>query len=1302
MTAPSLEEQIIQLQDAIASLEARRATWGGAAADTAIAALREKLDALRREPVAGQRKLVTVLFSDLVGFTPMAEHLDPEDVREVLECYFEPWRKAIGQFGGRLEKFIGDAVMAVFGVPVATETDAEKAIRAALVVREGLHQLNTTLEQRFGIRLAMRVGIHTGTVLAAEVGGGGDLAVTGDTVNLASRLEGQAPPGGILISHDTYRHVRGAFDVQVVGPVTVKGRSEPVQTYLVGGARPRAFHRGLRGVEGVETRMVGREAELGQLQAALRSVVDDGRHLAVTVIGEAGVGKSRLLFEFENWADVLPQRFFLFKGRASYGRQSLPYSLVRDLLAFRFQIQDSDPPEQVRVKLEEGFAQVLGAGLQSEMQAHFVGQLLGLSFGDSPHLREAQGDARQIRDRALVYLSDYLCGVTERLPAVILLEDLHWADDSSLNLLDSLSLSLADRPLLIVGLARPSLLQRRPDWGAERAFQRRIELECLSEQEARRLVEEILRRAEPVPEALRDLITGKTEGNPFYVEELIKMLIEDGVIIPGSEAWRVELARLGAVPVPPTLAGVLQARLDRLAAEERTVLQQASVVGRRFWDGAVERLGEAEGAGSEGLPRPGRVAVARTLAAIQAREMVFRQATSAFDGTEEYLFKHALLREVAYEGVLRRVRRVYHALAAEWLEEQGGERAGEHAGLIADHLEAAGETQRALPYLRRAGEQAAARFANAEAVAYLSRALALSPGEDLPGRYDLLLDREGAYDLVGDRAAQAADLAELQALAEALDDRRRQAETALRQARYALETGDYAASAVAAQNAIRLAGKSADALVEVEGHLLWGQALWRQSEFQASQALLEKAVGLARAARLPLEQALGLRHLGSVCWCLGDYAQAAAYYDQSLAFCRQLGDRRSECAALNNLGLVYWRLGDWNRAQEHLVQAQRIRRDIGDLPGVASSLTNLTGLASDRGELAEAQVYGEQALSIVRQIANPALEALVLGSLGQIARARGRYALARDYGEQDLRIVRSIGDKRLEGAALDNLSGYCRAQGEFGLAQEYIRQALALTQVMGDRQSGAACLLDFGELLRDLGDYGAARERCEEALAINRDIGDRGREAEGLNQLALLCHHMHDDSSALATSELARRMHQESGRRTLLAHALTCQGHALAGLGRMDEAVAAYERALEIRRDLGQPHLAAEVSAGLARLALAQGDLPQAQARVEQILDHLEAGTLYGTDEPVRIYLTCYQVLRAAQDPRARGMLRTAYALLQGRAARIADAEQRRTFLENVRAHCELAREFALVQQGSQPEDLPASRPAPSSSASEG
>jgi predicted ATPase len=514
--------------------------------------------------------------------------------------------------------------------------------------------------------------------------------------------------------------------------------------------------------------------------------------------------------------------------------------------------------------------------------------MIGLDFSFSPHLRDVLDDPRQIYDRGVHYLAQFLEAVTASSAAVLLLEDLHWADDSSLDTLAYLMRQGRHLRLLVFTTARPALLERRPSWEMEAEFGR-LDLLTLDERESQQLVAEVLQKMVDVPSALRDLVVSGAEGNPYYVEELIKMLIEEEAIITGEEQWRIEPTRLTNMPVPPTLTGILQARLDRLPPEERTIMQRASVVGRRFWDHAVVRVSEATG----GIGEQG---VLDGLSILRRREMVFRRDTSAFAEAREYIFKHAILREVTYAGVLKRLRRVCHALVAEWLIERRGERAGEYTGLIADHLEAAGHTERAVIFLQRAGEQAARQYANAEAIAYLSRALDLMPEsgdrELLGRRYELLLAREKVRDLQGVRDAQSRDLAARKVLADALADDRRRAAVALRQAHYSYTTADYPAAISAAQAAIDLAQRVKDVDGETTGYLEWGRALTSQGEYQAARTQLEQSLRLARRASLENLEARCLLALGDIPHRQGDYSSGRRYYDQALVIFRRIGDRK--------------------------------------------------------------------------------------------------------------------------------------------------------------------------------------------------------------------------------------------------------------------------------------------------------------------------------------------------------------------------------------------------------------------------
>jgi class 3 adenylate cyclase/tetratricopeptide (TPR) repeat protein len=729
--SPTIEEQIERLNASIAGMEAQRDSLGDAVVEQAVAPLHEKLAELNRlleaskspppEKPLQQRKLLTILFMDIVGSTSIIQHMDPEDVSEIFDLNLKRLAQPIEDHGGHVTSFTGDGFLAIFGTPTAREDDPERAVRAGLAVIQRAEEIAKELEKDWNIHdFKVRVGVNTGLVILGGETEGED-TTKGPAVHMAARLQSAAPPGELLISHDTYQHIRGVFNVEAWEPLMVKGFDEPVQVYHVLNAKPRTFRSYTRGVEGVETRMVGRHDELKYLQDALLSIIEESEGQLVTIMGEAGVGKSRLLYEFQNWIDLQPTRVRFYEGRAHQEAQGMPLALLRDLFEFRFQLQENDSKEAVREKVAAGFEEAFGLGEDRQMRTHILGQWLGFDFSPSPQLQGVLNDPEQLRNRGLMYLGEYFKGLCAQAPVVVFLEDIHWADDSSLDALNWLGERFTQQPLLFICAARHTLLERRPYWGEGLVYHHRIELEPLSKRESHQLVDEILKLAEHVPAELVELLVEGAEGNPFYVEELVKMLVEDGVIVNGDQAWQVLPERLSDIKVPPTLAGVLQARLESLPQNEQKVLQQASVVGRLFWDQVVEHIQAAEG----GKPQ----AVPEALASLRSREMVYRREASAFADAREYLFKHDILREVTYESVLKKLRRRYHGLVADWLISQVGGRAGEYSGLIAGHLLQAGRQEQAGTFFLQAGQAALASFANAEAEKYFRQALEQSLAE---------------------------------------------------------------------------------------------------------------------------------------------------------------------------------------------------------------------------------------------------------------------------------------------------------------------------------------------------------------------------------------------------------------------------------------------------------------------------------------------------------------------------------------------------------------------------------------------
>ena len=710
------------VERAIAALEAQRAVLGDDVVETALAPLRERQGQLVSGQRGEQRKLVSVLFADLVDFTVLSRQLDPEDTRSVVDACFARWQAAIEAHGGVVEKFIGDAVMAVFGLHRSYEDDAERAARAGLTMIQATAELSAEVEARFGVTARMRVGIDTGEVVISTLGerAGHEFVAVGPTVNRASRLQSAAPEGRVLVSTETYRQVRRAFNVHLVPALELKGLDAPVDAYLIVSERPRGFRLDQLGVvEGIEASTVGRAGEIRFLQDRFLDVVDEGRYLVVDVVGDAGIGKSRLLRDFDLWLAGQPQVVWWFRGRASHVEQNRANSLTRDVIATRMEIAESDPPGVVREKLEAGFAMAYGEGEEAVRAAHVVGTWLGFDLGTDEAARAGvPTEPQSVRDQATVALGRYFALLARSQPVVILLEDLHWADSTSMRLLDDAERMWRDVPVMVVATTRASLLEERPRWGSGLDHHVRLTLGALSRRESRTLVLELLQKVDDPPADLVDLVVDSAEGNPFYVEELVTWLIDSGVVVPDSPRWRIVDELVGRLVVPPSLKGLLQARLDALTSSERAALQRASVVGRIFWDDAVTHLapdGDANTPDTDAFDH------------LLARDLVFERELSAFDSAREFLFKHALLRDVAYDSVLRARRREYHRRAARWLSDVTARtgRVEEYAAIVAEHFDLAHEPEAAAWYLR-AGRRATRVFALDEATHLLERAEQLS------------------------------------------------------------------------------------------------------------------------------------------------------------------------------------------------------------------------------------------------------------------------------------------------------------------------------------------------------------------------------------------------------------------------------------------------------------------------------------------------------------------------------------------------------------------------------------------------
>jgi class 3 adenylate cyclase len=760
-----------------------------------------------------QRRVVTVLFADLTSSTELADGMDPEDVRALLAAFFATMTREIRRHGGTVEKYIGDAVMAVFGLPVAHEDDPIRAVRAALDMQAALRQFNAERSAADGAvaELQMRIGINTGDVAASgSASDGRDFLITGDPVNVASRLQTLAEPGSVLVGPRTHRATSGAVRYRALPNTTIRGKSRALKIWealeIVAGSTAPAQRP--RGLDGLRAPLVGRDVELELMDALFERVRSERRPHLITILGAPGVGKTRLAREFiqrtlgapallsstlmeeaaaastgPNASNPAARRPFsptavaealdapplVLEGRCPVYGEGITYWPLAEMLRSYCSFGALDSAETSYARLVRAVTETLqraGKPDEPEGVAALLAHTIGLGSGGEDGDRRVMTDpaeSGQFQEGVLRAWRVFFEAVAARRSLLVLVEDIHWADDLLLDLLEYVAAKASDAPLLLLCTARPELLERRPDWGGGKRNYALLSLEALSRANTNTLVNALL-PGDGVPEALRQGILEKVEGNPFYIEEIIHMLVDRGLIMHDRRAgWRVapefaESAELADPAIPDTIQGVLLARLDLLEPQERDILQHAAVMGRYFWASALRAL----------APHLATLDLDTALTALQRKDLIrvseYARHSVAPAGEPVYAFNHNLTRDVVYSTIVRTRRAHEHARVAELIEELARGREEEFAELLAQHYQQyylqanlarsrnAARRQavrdKALHYLTLAGDRAAARHAAAQAERFYGEALALPGAEadeaSIAQRVDLLTRRGDA------------------------------------------------------------------------------------------------------------------------------------------------------------------------------------------------------------------------------------------------------------------------------------------------------------------------------------------------------------------------------------------------------------------------------------------------------------------------------------------------------------------------------------------------------------------------------
>jgi class 3 adenylate cyclase/tetratricopeptide (TPR) repeat protein len=1104
----SREEQISQLRAAIAAQESMRSALGDATIELSLKPLRELLDSLvaqetrAEEPqgaprdellqqlqsyipkqlaekiratghVEGERRQVTVIFADISGFTALSERLDAEEVASFSNDCMKELVAAVYQYEGMVDKFIGDCIMAVFGAPVALEDDAERALRAALAMRERVEGFNRVWIDKLKEPLALHIGINSGTVIAGNVGNDLRMSYTvmGDTVNVASRLEGVAQRGQIFVSQNTHRLTRGAFTFRALDPVRVKGKRESLTVYELLGAKSQPQQ--TRGLEGLVSPLMGRERECEALGNCLKDL-KNGRSAIAMIYGEAGVGKTRLLTEIRKGA---AEGLLWLEGRCFASNQTLSYGPFLDLLRRHIGIADEQGADEQRIALRSYVAEKFPAAIDIYP---VLAQLLALPLEPTELELLQRLEGETFRTRLFAIIEQLLLSLANEQPVVVLIEDLHWADQSSIDLLNHLILLTTRGKVAIIGISRtrhePTTHWAKlgPVLDQFRQHLTEVFLEPLTLESSRGLIAELL-GGDYLPEKLAEEILGKAEGNPFFLEEVLRSLIESGALVQSDTGWHV--SSFGErIKVPDTLQGVLLSRLDRLPEDLKRLTQRAAVVGRIFLYRVLEQLARGDSA------------LDTQLATLEASDLVRERARLP---EVEYIFKHGLTQEVAYQTLLAPARKTLHNKVGEAMEQIFESRLDEFNSILAYHYFAAEAWQKALDYSVRSANAAFRVCAYPEARSHYRRALeCLQHLEKDPDHLrqfvDITIKLVGASLQAESPEKNLARLLEAETIAQSLDDPVRLGLVQLWIGRAHYYGGKLREAIGYFQKVLAVAPMLGDPeLMALPGAVI-GRVLFMQGQFKKSQQLLDQAIPLLEKAQNHHEMLFAYIYRGGARTCLGDFAAGLSDLHGALEIARTSRDQNAEAMALTGLAMIQNVAGKYveSIASAHL--ALKVAEKTGDAMFRYSTNSFVAWGMTGLGSASEALKYWTAA----HEAAKPLGGKLLLGEWLAAIEAEslleaGNLEAASQRAEEAVDLAKVAGSIIAEALA-------ARARGRVALATpqheaeaaDHLGKSSTLLEKIGAKYDLVRALLYQGKAQIACSDPAAASVTLEKAASL--------------------------------------------------------------------------------------------------------------------------------------------------------------------------------------------------------------------------
>ena len=1094
-----------EIEQTIATLEANRDVLTDDVFTLTLGTLREKLSQLQTAPISQHHVPMTILVADMSGFTSMSEFMDAETVRDTINAVWDRLDKVIVSWGGIVDKHVGDALIALFGLPVAREDDAERAVQAALDMQMELTLFN---ERSTGVLtgsqdLHMRIGIHSGPVMLGTVGAINEYTAVGDAVNIANQLEKQSPIDGILISHPIYEQVHLFFDVETESPIPLGEKEKLTNVYIVERERPQAF-RQLRGrASFLDNRFVGRNEDLEYLQSTLQTSVENSVPQVVTLLGSTGIGKSRLLYEFERLLHVMPDEIVMFKGGAADTAEWENYSLIRDLFINYYDIRRRNSPAVARRKLIGGISAFLQNG-DAFKQANMIGHLLNFEVDEQFQAEMIDASFQEIRMEAFAAMAAYFRSLAETCSAILFfLEDIHWADEGSFDWLEYMVQECQDLPLMVVCTARPILFEKRPSWqatqSAEEGTYHYIHLEPLTFIDSRHLLTEMVSDVVAFPLRLTDQIVNGANGVPLQLEEIIRILRLEKVINSSSKGSFVNMEPLTELQGPLTLQALLQVRLRHLPEVEQNILKKAAVIGLTFWDDTVLHLNEAQ---ETDIPAH---EILDHLNALEQKGWIHRRRGSAFSDSHTFNFRHELTHDAIYASIDLEVRQQFHVQSAMWLVTNQVEQATRYASVVAEHFVRAEQWAEASSWYSRAAEQALAQNAQETAVNYYRHASRLLPDDLKTQNQRIRIHSDLGYLLcwMGNYDEAMESFTAVQTIAQSVDNQI--AESRALEGKFLIHyfQEDWEPALAVCDELFVLAEEINTPRLTISALTSKGYVLVQMGETNMAVSLARHAYEIGKTVDDPLAKALSQGLLGNIGLNLGHMTQALQATQTARDFFEVSGNRLRERWMMAQLGEIAISQHDLDTAVAQYTQCFQQAWTSRDFYSAMLSCRRLGDIALRQKDYSLAEAYYRRAFVLAERADNHVYRAMIANDLGQMrllqvvmspksalafAQKEAYLQEAYDWLERALKLAREQ-DKRLTISAAK--AGLARLFLEDHLLEEAEAQAVAsvvLIEEILTKRTGRITKRVAGIAWRILGEVLAKVPQKETEVNINGRI----------------------------------------------------------------------------------------------------------------------------------------------------------------------------------------------------------------------